>query len=155
MAAKAPRLKPKDKTFLAEVLKGTPQHEAAAIAGSKAENLYQAGHKLAKKIGETQGGSAALERAGLGLDAIIEKYLKPALDNKDARISLRALDMCLAMHGAYKAEQENISGEIRTILIPMRARPDRSKPANVPRLMPPPLDALDRQDNDDGRERDN
>jgi hypothetical protein len=150
------KLKPNQRRFVKEVLKGKSLTDAAKASGSKAKRAGQAGHRLMRQIGESGAGADLLDRMGLTDEILVNEYLKPLLkayetkffahegvvvsqfDVIDLGTRVRALDMAFQIKGLYKAEQQNTAGTIKCIVIDGRHRPPPRPAIDVtPTLRPP------------------
>jgi hypothetical protein len=136
MPEQGDKLTAREKAYVKARVRGKNKKDAAIEAGATGVRPDQVAYKLEKSIEQKDEGKAALIRAGLSLDVIIEKYIKPALNGDDKTIMLRATHMVLMMHGAYKAEQQNELGAIKCVIINGRMRPPRKPAIEIP-FQPP------------------
>jgi hypothetical protein len=151
MAGKKKKLTHKQRALVKNVAKGMSQGAAAKAAGYT-NRPYQAGHQALEQIAKSGAGADLLDRFGLTDDVLVNKYLKPLLeahetkffakdgivvscfDVIDLNTRIRALDIAFRIKGSYKAEQENVAGVVKCLIIDRSHRPPRPAAIDIPTL---------------------
>jgi hypothetical protein len=135
----------RQRSMLQNIANGMTAKAAAIAAGYSKKNPRQSGYQALQ--GLTNKVPAIMEKHGLSDDALIDKYLLPALNAYETkffqtagRISdsrqvvawrsrVKALDMALKIKGLYarRRKTESIAGHVKTILVD-RPPPPREIP---------------------------
>ena len=118
------KLTPQQVLLIRNIVKGMTLGEAAVNAGYSENNPGQSGWQALQQIKDKM--PAILDRHGLTDDALIEKYLRPALEAQETEFAkfegkitdrvdviaweprLKALDMAFSLKGSYAPKE--ISG---------------------------------------------
>lgn len=112
---------PQQVAFIRNIVKGMTITDAALKAGYSDKNPAQSGHQALRQIKEKM--PNVLDRHGLTDDALIKKYLIPALEANETEFAkfqgqimdsrdvvawdarLRALDMTFSLKGSYAPKE--------------------------------------------------
>lgn len=134
------RLSEREKILLRELAKGATYAQAARAAGYSEKNLTQSGFQAFEHIKAKM--PEVLERKGLTDDAVIDKYLVPALEAQETEFAkfkgeitdsrevvawgprLTALDMLFKLKGSY-AEEKSGGAAVAVQIVNHIERPQR------------------------------
>ncbi len=128
-----PKLTPLQLALVKNLVKGMSLSDAAIAAGYSENNARQSGYQALTAIREKA--PQILDKHGLSEDALIDKYLRPALDAQETEFAkfqgqitdsrdvvawgprLQALDMAFNLHGSYAAKDASNSAPSTQIVV--------------------------------------